>query len=219
MKSKVISGKDPDQVRLWTVPEIGLPHAHTQARNAQLVDKESGLVTVEQIDDIHSQAYQEGLELGRAAGFKKGAEEVKLQSQRLESIMSTLCKPLEQLDHAVEEQLVGLVIAIARQFVRRELRSEPGEILRIIREAMGVLPIAARDVRLHLHPEDAALVRESLSLSDSERPWQIVEDPVVTRGDCRVFSDTSQIDATVENRLNAIIVSMLGGEREGDSPP
>lgn len=218
MKSKVISGKNPDQVRLWTVPDIGIPHADKTARSPQRVDQGSGLVTVEHIDDIHNQAYQEGHELGRAEGLKTGADEVKHQTQRLESLMTTLCKPFEQLDNAVEEQLVAFVIAIVRQLVRRELRSEPGEILRVIREAMGILPIAARDVQLHLHPEDAALVRESLSLSDSERPWQIVEDPVLTRGDCRVFSDTSQIDATVETRLNAIVVSMLGGERDGDSP-
>ncbi len=219
MKSKIISGKDPEQVQLWTVPQLGNSHPDKLAKNPSNMDQEAGLVTVEQIDDIHSQAYQEGYELGRSEGLKSGAEEVKLHAQRLDSIMTTLCKPLEQLDNAVEEQLVGLVIAVARQFVRRELRSEPGEVLRTIREAMGILPLAARDVRIHLHPEDAVLVRESLSLSDGERPWQIVEDPVLTRGDCRVLSDTSQIDATVETRLNAIIVSMLGGARDGDATP
>jgi flagellar assembly protein FliH len=219
MKSKVISGKKPDQVQLWKVPNIGIPHADKTARNPQRVNQKSGLVTVEQIDDIHNQAYQEGYELGRVEGLKTGAEEAEHQAQRLESLMTTLCMPFEQLDNAVEEQIVALVIAIVRQLVRRELRSEPGEILRIVREAMGILPIAARDVQLHLHPEDAALVRESLSLSDSERPWRIVEDPVLTRGDCRVFSDSSQIDATVETRLNAIVVSMLGGERDGDLLP
>jgi flagellar assembly protein FliH len=45
---------------------------------------------------------------------------------------------------------------------------------------------------------------------------QIVADPLQTRGGCRVLTDTSQIDASVEARLNAVIAHVLGGERSSD---
>ena len=50
-------------------------------------------------------------------------------------------------------------MALARQIVRRELKTDPTQIIGIIREAIAALPVAARDVRVHLHPEDAAVVR------------------------------------------------------------
>jgi flagellar assembly protein FliH len=76
--------------------------------------------------------------------------------------------------------------------------------------------VAARNVRLAVHPEDAALIRETLSLGDGESHLNIVEDPVLSRGGCKVVSDTSQIDASVEARLNAIISHVLGGQRNSD---
>jgi flagellar assembly protein FliH len=38
------------------------------------------------------------------------------------------------------------------------------------------------------------------------------------RGDCRVVTENSRVDATIENRLAAIMANTLGGEREEDHP-
>jgi len=51
--------------------------------------------------------------------------------------------------------------------------------------------VAARDVRVHLHPEDAAVMREHLAPTESERAWVIVEDPVMARGGCQITTATS----------------------------
>ena len=59
-----------------------------------------------------------------------------------------------------------LAVTIARQLVRRELRIDPAQVIAIIRETVALLPAAARDVRVHLHPEDAAVVREKLATPD-----------------------------------------------------
>jgi flagellar assembly protein FliH len=72
-------------------------------------------------------------------------------------------------------------------------------------------------VRLALNPEDAAMVREVLSLHEGDQAIRIVEDPVQSRGGCRILTETSQIDATVESRLNAVIANTLGGLRRSDS--
>jgi len=40
-----------------------------------------------------------------------------------------------------------------------------------------------------------------------------VEDPVITRGGCRISSENSSIDAQVETRLGAAIAAVLGDER------
>ena len=102
--------------------------------------------------------------------------------------------------------------------IRRELKISPGEVVAVVKEALSLLPVTAGDVRLELHPDDAALVRNALLSADGDPPWQIVEDPLLSRGGCRVLTNTSRIDATVENRINAAIAAVMGGEREVDQP-
>ena len=105
---------------------------------------------------------------------------------------------------------------MAKQLVRREIKTDPGQIVAVVREALSVLPIASQNVRLHLHPEDAVLVRAALSLNEGEYAWRIVEDGLQNRGGCQLMTDSSRIDASVETRLAAIIAKVLGGERGSD---
>jgi len=72
-------------------------------------------------------------------------------------------------------------------------------------------------VRVHLHPEDAKLVRTRLAEATSERAWTITEDPILTQGGCRVTSEDSTIDAQVEQRIGAAIAAVLGDERGAGS--
>jgi flagellar assembly protein FliH len=173
-------------------------------------------LTAEQIEDIQRQAHEEGFELGRGEGLTAGKKELQARVQRLEAVMAALAQPLKDLDDAIEEELLALAMAVARQLVRREIKTDPGQIVAVVREALAVLPAASRRVRLHLHPDDAALVRDALSVPEGDNAWRIMEDPVLTRGGCRIITETSQVDATLESRLNAVITSVLGGERDSD---
>lgn len=177
-------------------------------------------------DQIAGQAYAEGRAAGYEQGYAQGREQGSAASDaeqqvlvaRLEGIMKSLSEPLADLDEAVEEALVTLAIAIARQLIRRELRTNPGEVVAVVREAMAALPLASRNVHLYLHPDDATLVRKAMALESDTSLWTIVEDPVLTRGGCRVESDPSRIDASVESRLASVIAQVFGGERDGDQP-
>ena len=65
-----------------------------------------------------------------------------------------------------------------------------------------------------LRPDDAALVRETLSPAEHEPAWTIVEDPLSDRGGCSITTDNSRIDASNESRLQAAIRSLNGDERQ-----
>ncbi len=175
-------------------------------------------VTARQLEEIQEQARQEGFQQGLQEGRETGQEELLSRARQLEQILKTLDKPLEELDNSVEQQLAQLAMLVARQLVRRELKTDPEQVIGIVREALAVLPVAARDVQLALNPEDAGIVREALSLHEGEQAIRIVEDPVQSRGGCRVMTRTSQIDATIETRLNSVIAAVLGGQRHSDNP-
>jgi flagellar assembly protein FliH len=165
--------------------------------------------------------YDEGLAQGRAAADEEQAARLRALDQqvaRLDAILVTLARPLAELDMSVERELAELACVIARQVVRRELRTEPAHVIGAIREAVALLPAAARDVRVLLHPEDAALVRERLVDSGAGRVWAITEDPMMGRGGCRVVAENSTIDARLETRVGAVIAHVLGDERAAGEP-
>ncbi len=172
--------------------------------------------TVSGLADLQAEAYKEAFEQGLAEGREAGRSEVRGQVERLAGMCHDLARPFEALDAAVEQELLALAMALARQIVRRELKTDPTQIIGIIRDAIAALPVSARDVRVHLHPEDASIVRQNLAPTESERAWAILEDPVMARGGCRITTANSRIDARLETRLSTILSALMGNERHHD---
>jgi flagellar assembly protein FliH len=175
--------------------------------------------------DVLRQALQESEARGYAAGLAKAQAEsaASLDAStarvaQLDSILQLLGHPLAQLDGEVEKELLHLTLAVGKQLARRELRVDPTQVIGIIRESLSQLPASAREVRVHLHPEDAATVRERLAEPTKERAWTIVEDPTLSRGGCMVRTETSQIDARLDSRISAVIANALGEERAPERP-
>jgi flagellar assembly protein FliH len=199
------------------------PHVHRRGEDA--IDDSHGLLTASQLDELRRAAQKEGFEQGRREGqeygHREGLEEarneIKTRLARLDGLLGQLDKPFEQLDQALENEIVTLIISMVRQLIRREVKLDPGQIVGVVREALAILPIAVRNIRVILHPDDAQLVREAYAIGEHEQKWQIVEDPVIQRGGCRIHSDTSQVDATLESRLNSLIAPLLAGERTHDT--
>jgi len=207
--SKVIqqSGKD---VQSWVIPNVGESEDLSS----------SSVLTAKQVEELQQQAYdeayREGLEKGRQEGFANVLEKVQLQLNEFDGLLNSLEKPFEQLDSQVDQELTSLVIALVKQMVRREIKTEPGQIMAVIRDAIESLPVATSQLQLRLHPEDATLVEEFYKLSEKDHSWDIIEDPLITRGGCKVITTVTQVDATLETRLNQLFAQVFG-ERQQDS--
>jgi flagellar assembly protein FliH len=193
-------------VALWTVPNMESPPAQQK------------MATVGGLADLQAEAHKEAFEQGLAEGREAGHAEVRAQVERLAGMFYDLAKPFDVLDAEVERELLTLAMALARQIVRRELKTDPTQIIGIIREAIAALPVATREVRVQLHPEDAAVVKQHLSPTENERAWTIIEDPVMARGGCQITTSTSRIDARLETRLGSILSDLLGTERQATAP-
>lgn len=224
MIQRVISGDVGEAARRWEAPDVRMASAPGPSRPGtggatQQADPQAAeLPTAERIEEIERQAREEGYRQGMEEGRKAGLESVNREAEALQQVMRSLAPFVEGLDAGLEEELVTLAVTVARQLVRRELRADPGQIVAVVRDAIAVLPASERRIRLHLHPDDARIVRDALHLSELDQPWQIFEDPTLTRGGTRVETEVSRVDATVESRLNAVI-GEVWGERRGDVPP
>lgn len=208
-----MSKSTDNSVETWQFPEID--GAHSVNENLKNIK----IPTANELENIQQLARKEALDKGYKDGLEKGLSEGKgqmlQQAKNLQSLITSLAEPLKDFDEQVESELVELAIQIAKQIIRRELKTDPGQIVAVVREAIAALPSSSHQIKLHLHPEDANLVKTALQLEESASDrWHIIEDPVLARGGCRVLTENSQIDATIENKLTTLIASLLGDERE-----
>ena len=214
--SKFLPGEEIEEVQQWKPPSVTGEGGDRHGISAP--------PTAAELRNIQAQARKEGYEEGKKEGFMYGHKEGSLAAkkniqayvERIEALLSLLNEPLKTLDEEVEQEMVTLIISMVRQLVRREVLADPNQIIGVVREALSILPVASRNVRLILHPDDAVLIRDIYALSESEQGWKILEDPVMNAGGCRVVTDTSQIDATLESRLANLIAPLLGSSRSSD---
>ena len=177
-------------------------------------------VNVMHLTIVEREAWEHGFKDGHVEGVRKGEAElakriaeVDVKLAALDAIMGALAKPLEDLDQQVEQELTRLTLAIAKHLVRRELKMDPTQVIGIIRHTVSLLPLSARKIKIHLHPDDAAIVREKLARASGEQEWQLAEDPLMARGGCRLTTDNSSVDARFETAVAAALTGLLGDDR------
>jgi flagellar assembly protein FliH len=232
-KTSEFSSSELEALSIWQLPDApGKSPSHEMIGNRNVQNSSKARLTVTEIEEMQRQAYDEAFEQGKADGFQQGynqgyeagnqkgyqdnKDELDKKAAEFARLMDGLSEPYRTLDEEVEKELVKLAISLAGQIIRREIKTDAGQVIAAVREAMTVLPLSSQKVTLYLHPEDAGLVRSVLSLDDMSPAWTINEDPLITRGGCKIDTDVSHIDASVENRLAAVIATVFGDERNRD---
>jgi flagellar assembly protein FliH len=162
------------------------------------------LPTAEEVENTHRQAHQEGF----AAGYREGKGKADAELARLVQLMSALDGSLNQFDEVLTQSLLSLALDISRKMLHEALRVRPELVIPVVREAVNSLPQASQHPHLKLHPEDAALVRTLMADELNHFHWKLIEDSRVARGGCRVETTNSEIDATMENRWERILVAL-----------
>jgi len=95
------------------------------------------LPTAEEIEAIQREAWEEGYRAGHAEGLAAGQAEIDALASRWQGLVNALAKPLDAADGNLESALLELALALTRQLVRRELKTQPDEIIPVVREALG----------------------------------------------------------------------------------
>lgn len=197
--------------RVWAMPPVspvGVAHAGTTA------------VSKKQQSD--EQAYLEGFEKGRHDGRAELEAAIQGEVENMRAIIVPLIDAAEfelsKLEDSTVEILANLALSIARQLVSRELQQDPAEIIHIVREALAALP-QTDSPHIHLHPEDASLVRNNFTMlaGEGHDPQMVIDDVSLMRGDCKIISKLSHVDATLDARFKAVIAEMIGGGRKTDA--
>jgi len=219
--SNIISAEDIKHFDRWMPPEV-----NGNTINAKQIDAIKNVpsskdvntaITAQNVEEIRKAAYLEGLTEGKEEGRATGLNEQKQLVEQLNTLVTQCQHQRSQFDQEICDQLVELCIAISKQVIRRELSVEPEQIMAVIRESITKLPASSEKIIIKLHPEDASLVKDIYHLDDEpDLAWKIFEDPNMQRGGCIINTETSMINADLDNRIANIVSQLLGGERSDD---
>jgi flagellar assembly protein FliH len=106
-----------------------------------------------------------------------------------------------------EKNVVHLAAGIASRVIRRELAGQPEITLDLVREALELAASSGR-LKLRLNPQDCQTLGErakQLAAQISElAPADVVADPNIRPGGCRVDTEFGSIDQQIETQLARI---------------
>lgn len=194
-----LSSDDPEQVsQAADIVEEARQRAEELVRRAAM---EAG--------DIERHArttgYRDGLEAGTAQARADLAQAMALVQRAAAAAKATH----DALLRGTEREAVELVVEVARQVIGEAIGRDANLVLATVHRALeraGALNV----VRIHLHPEDEALVRVTLAEERGQvLPFELIADGVVTVGGCMIDTDAGRIDARLDVQLEQIARSLL----------
>lgn len=237
--SDVIRAKDVNAFDRWALPSFDPEGAELQESQADDEPVEEPALshsedvpvedvkplTLDELEAIRQEAYNEGFSTGEKDGFHAGQLKARQEADAalapkldsLERLMSQLLEPIAEQDRNLEHAMVTLVGQLAREVIQRDLLIDSSQIRQVLREALKLLPMGADNVRIHINPQDFELVKALRERH--EESWRIVEDADLLPGGCRIETEHSRIDASVETRLGQAIKQLFEQQRENATNP
>lgn len=156
------------------------------------------------------EGHEKGMQQGLQQGLQQAQKQVDARMAEVDEVLKSLTHAMNDQDYMLEQALLNLVVAVARTVVDRELQIDTSHILYVVRKALAALPPSRDNVRIFVHPADVALLREAQERAGDA--WRVLPDDSVAKGGCRVETEQSLVDYTVEHRFAAMVEQMLSGE-------
>jgi flagellar assembly protein FliH len=164
-----------------------------------------------QAEQIRRQAEVNGRKAAESAAERVLDEKV---GQRMQTLLPTLERLVAEINDLKGELLsqwersaLGVSSAIARRIIRRELSREPQITLDLITESLR-LATGAAAITLHVSPTDyehlGTQIQRVAETVAKLGPSEIVPDPAIGLGGCRVETKFGEIDSRIESQLRRI---------------
>lgn len=155
----------------------------------------------------------EGHEQGHAEGLEQGRLQAEAERIVLQQLAEKFTGALASADALIAQDLLTLALDVAKAMLKTALEIKPELVLPVVHEALHYLPSTQTPAILVLHPKDAAMVRTQIGGLLESDGWQIIEDPHMPAGGCRIETSRNQIDATAPTRWQRI-ASTLGSDSQ-----
>lgn len=160
--------------------------------------------------------YEDGYRDGLVAleGFKQSF--AAQATAQVGALMQGLDRAFDDLESRLADTVATTAVKLARQVLRHELSVQPDIVAQVAAEAVNAVLLSARQITLHLHPQDLPLVAEGAGELLQSRGARLVAAPQMKRGGCQIESDLGAVDARIESRW-AQAASALGVNQPWDA--
>lgn len=163
----------------------------------------------------HGQGYSEGYAAGHAEGLAAAQAEQQAVASAMGEQLTALVRNLQQaigtLEQDVADQLLDTALAIATEVLRGSIAVHKEALLPLIREAIASLPGHHSHLQVHIHPEDALVLRPLIEEQLAQTGGQLIENSEISPGGCRVTAGAGEIDASIETRWRRVLEA-IGAE-------
>ncbi|MFW9081047.1 flagellar assembly protein FliH [Pseudomonas sp. P2757] len=218
----LIRARDVRGFETWAIPSFDPPKPEPEPEPEpeppemeEVPLEEVQPLTLEELESIRQEAYNEGFATGEKEGFHSTTLKVRQEAEvalaakvaSLEQLMANLFEPIAEQDTQIEKSLVDLVQHITKQVIQRELAIDSTQIEHVMRDALKLLPLGVGNVRLYVNPQDFEQVKALRERH--EETWRIVEDEALLPGGCRVETEHSRIDASIETRVSQVMAKLF----------
>lgn len=192
MNNGVIDSKNVEDASKWDMPIVGEQSA--LANNMLSANRSQQMKQ-------NDEAYQHGLE----QGFQAGQNKVNQLIAELNQLLAVIDEPMKLIEKQVEEELLGMVTELTKACVKAELTINPALITNSIEQLKKVLPSTTSEKTLMLNPEDHAYVSNLLEQGSITLQYcKLQANESLSRGECQLLSDTSEVDGTLLSRMMTI---------------
>jgi len=154
---------------------------------------------------------KEGYEKGHAAGYEKGlqdgAKAVQERLNRFEKIIIELGDYREQKIEELMPQLIELSLEIAKKIIHREIDLDRNIIMHVAQDAIKKVGEKEENIIIKVNPLDYEVMVANIDLLKEESGVKTVTvEPLasITPGGCYVETQTSEIDAKVEEQIKEV---------------
>ena len=173
----------------------------------QEIDQQASLVkqlpTLEEIEKIRADAYEEGFNSGKVKGLKAGE---KLTQKKVASLVQSFNQPLQEKDDRLERVLLDMTLQLSKAIIHRELSIDSDAVNEIIREVFELVDMEEGKFRVQLNPQDIKRVAYFLEKEyATDAKYQLITDDKIKQGGCIIRSDAHYVDAQVETRIDKML--------------
>ena len=167
--------------------------------------------TEEKVEEIKSNAYQQGFESGLLQGIQQRYDEAAPLVMQISSVLAQLNSLRQVVRFQAEEELVKLALQIAKNVVAEELKLNNSVIKNIVQVALHETEVEGK-IYLFLHPEDYEfLINSKIDLESylsDEQTLVLRQNAEMKPGSIYVESDEEIISRSVEGQFEKLEESL-----------
>lgn len=181
-------------------------------QNLSQPEEKVEMITPQELESIKKQAYDEAYQ----QGLTQAQAEINEKVQIFASLANKLINPLLILDEELEKEVIQLVTWLVKQVLNAELTIEPQKLLGVFDQLKTLLPQHNKVTNLFLNAEDHKIIAEVGELVDIELEMDKIQvDPKLLRGEFTLETIDGELDATINARLQELVMNILESHNQG----